>query len=345
MRHATRTALLVLAGLLLFPLPARAEDGDLPAPLLDETDLRVHRLETTCNTYVLTCKRTLEFVVVDPGLGIVSFLEAYERAGHTLKAVWLTHEHGDHLAGLGALAKKREVPIVAHAAARRAIEGVRTNGKAWGMADAAPLPPVVPNTSVAHGDPLRVGRLAWSVLHLPGHSPGSVGYVLPGRVAVVGDVLFRGSIGRTDLPTSDPVVFRASLARLWDLPDEVHALPGHGPRTTIGAEKRTNRLFQDFVRAGRGAPRASPWLGVELDATTPGLGLRVRRVLPESPASRAGLGAGDVLVRADDVSLAGPATLGEVLGRHAVGDTMTVVVRRGTTTLTRTVRLAARPAR
>ena len=307
MRHRTTIGVLLGAALLVLALPARAAEA--PKPVFDAKDVRIERVETACNTYLVTCKQTGQFVVVDPGAGITELVAAHGKAGRVLKAAWITHEHGDHLTGLAALTRKHAVPVVAHAEVKPGT------------------------TRVVDGGEVRVGALTFQVLHLPGHSPGSVGYLLPGRVLVAGDVLFQGSIGRTDLRTSDPKAFEKSLGVLWALPADVVVLPGHGKATTIGAEKQTNWLFQDFVRAGRGEPPiARPWVGVELASSGAGTGLRLAGVVADSPAAKAGLAAGDTLVAMDGVTLTSGRDLLGVIRRHAVGDTVPVVFRRGSET-------------
>ena len=331
--------------LLLLGAPAAAEPRELPSPILDDADLSVHVVATSCNAYLITCKKTGHYVVVDPGNGLDGAIAAQRARGRTLTGVWITHEHGDHLTGLATLRARHPVAVYAHGAARDAIARMRKAFEA-GRRTRLGQPIPLPDHAVADGSVVRVGKTSWKVLHLPGHAPGSVGYLLEGRVLVAGDVLFKGSIGRTDLPTSDPDAFAKALGtKVWPLADEVLVLPGHGPHTTLGAEKRTNRLLQDFARRGRGeAPPARPWMGVQLDPQHPGPGLRLLQVVAGSPAALAGLRVGDVLTALDGVALAAPADLGAVMGRHAVGDAVELVYRRGATTKRCTLTFAVPPA-
>jgi len=334
----------VLLGVLLGG-PALARPDGLPAPILDAPDVVVYRVETACNSYLITCKATGRTVIVDPGVGLDAALAAQAARGRVPQAIWITHEHADHVSGLGALAPRLKVPVVAHPAACEAIETMRLHWRERGYARMAPVPPTVPDTKVDEGDVLEVGRLRWQVLHLPGHAPGSLGFLLPGRLLVAGDVLFQGSIGRTDLPTSDPDVFARTLGtKLWDLPGEVVVLPGHGRHTTIGAERRGNRLFQDFARKGRGeTPVPRPWMGIQVDQAFAGPGARLTEVVDGSPAAAAGLRAGDVITALDGAAMRTFRDLVPVIDRHAVGDEVPVAYLRDGTSRTARLVFGARP--
>lgn len=339
MRHVPRI-LLAGAVLLLAAAPrTHADQARRPALILDQKDLSIERYDTACNTYVITCKKTKEVVVVDPGRGVEALVADFERTGHRLRGIWITHEHGDHLTGLAPLADKTTAPFVAHAVTQKVIarRGERTRSSEAGSSARTDAAKRV--TALVGGERLTLGTLTWKVLHLPGHSPGSVGFLLPGRVLVAGDVLFKGSIGRTDLASSDAEVFRRSLGTLWRLPDEVVVLPGHGAHTTIGAEKRSSRLFQDFTRAAR------PWMGIELAPGHGGTGLAIGAVREGSPAMRAGLRVGDVLLEAQARALSTPGDLAAVIARHGAGDPLTLVLLRGGETKTLTLSLGTRPPR
>jgi len=326
---------LALVAVLLLPLSttAVAEEVRPPKPILDTEDLSIHLVETSCNSYLITCKRTGEFVVVDPGPRLGGTYNAWRRTGRTAKAIWITHEHGDHKGGLADLLQRLKVPVVAHAEARDAMKRVPTRAS------------TLPDTIVADGAVLEVGKTRWKVLHLPGHAPGSIGFLLENRVLVAGDVLFKGSIGRTDLATSDPDAFAKALGtKLWPLADRTLVLPGHGPHTTMGAEKRTNRLFQDFARRGRGeAAIPRPWMGVQLDPEHKGPGLKLTQVVDGSPAAAAGLQIGDLLVTFDGVILRTPQDLVGVIGKHAIGDAVPLVYVRGGDRKQGTLTFRARP--
>ena len=331
-----RSLTLFPALLLLLSTLVAAEEVRLPKPILDTEDLSIHVVETSCNSYLITCKQTGEFVVVDPGPRLDGTFTAWRRTGgRTAKAIWITHEHGDHTGGVGDLLQRLKMPVVANAAAR---DGMKRSGSRSAA---------LPDTIVADGAEQRVGKTTWKVLHLPGHSPGSIGFLLEGRVLVAGDVLFKGSVGRTDFPGCDQDAFATALGtKLWPLPDEILVLPGHGPHTTIGAEKKSNRLFQDLARRGRGeVPVPRPWMGVGLDPEHPGPGLRLAQVVAGSPAAAAGLRVGDVLTTCDGVALATPQDLSGVLARHAVGDAVPLTWRRGRETKAGALTFTALPAR
>jgi glyoxylase-like metal-dependent hydrolase (beta-lactamase superfamily II) len=328
-----RSPALVSVLLLLLSTAAVAEEVRLPKPILDTEDLSIHVVETSCNSYLITCKQTGEFVVVDPGPRLGGTFTAWRRTGHTAKAIWITHEHGDHTGGVGDLLQRLKLPVVAHAAARDGMK--RSDSRAAAL----------PDTIVADGGEQKVGKTTWKVLHLPGHSPGSIGFLLEGRVLVAGDVLFKGSVGRTDFPGCDPEAFATALGtKVWPLADEIVVLPGHGPHTTMGAEKKTNRLFQDLARRGRGEPPIPrPWMGVQLDPDHAGPGIRLVQVVAGSPAAAAGLRVGDVLTAIDGIALAAPADLGAAIRRHAVGDAVPVNWLRGTARMQGTLTLTVRP--
>ncbi len=283
----------MLLALVLFAAPCLADDPDVSAAapevivLVDEEDVKVTCVETTCNSYFITDKASGAFVVIDPGPGLHGLIEAQTKTGGTLAWIWITHEHGDHLSGLGELAPLLKVPVVAHAIAKEEIKGVIAGWEDWGMTDVAPRPPVLPDTLVDHGDTVKVGDLAWKILHLPGHSPGSIGFLLEGRYLVIGDVLFQGSVGRTDLPTSALEVFRKSLSdQLWDLPGEDPRLPrthaGHDHRGREEDATGSSRTTYG-PPAARSRSRGPGWASSSTpSATEPGIALTV--VVEGSPA-------------------------------------------------------------
>lgn len=332
----TRSLALVALLFLLFPTGVVAEEVRTLKPILDTEDLSIHVVVTSCNTYLITCKKTGDFVVVDPGPQFGGTFTAWRRKGHNARAIWITHEHGDHTGGIKdvAIVGNTKVPVVAHATARD------------GMKRSARGPTTLPDTIVADGAKLKVGETTWKVLHLPGHSPGSIGYLLEGRVLVAGDVLFKGSVGRTDFPGCDPDAFATALGtKLWPLADEIVVLPGHGPHTTMGAEKKSNQLFQDLARKGRGeSPIARPWMGVQLDPSYAGAGIRLVQVVPGSPAAAAGLEAGDRIQTFGGTAMSNPQDLGAVIRKHAVGDTVALTWLSGTEKRQGTLTFKARPA-
>ncbi|HXQ29023.1 MAG TPA: MBL fold metallo-hydrolase [Gemmatimonadales bacterium] len=184
-------------------------------------------------------------VIVDPGEDTSLISARLAETGTTPEAIWLTHAHIDHVLGVTTLKRATGVPVYLHPADGPLYEHIAAQAQAFGMR-ADPLPP--PDRTLAHGDILRVGRLTFDVRHVPGHSPGSVCFVGAGMV-LAGDVLFRESIGRTDLFGGDMETLLAGIEReLLSLADETIVYSGHGPQTTIGHERRHNPFLTRAAR-------------------------------------------------------------------------------------------------
>lgn len=199
------------------------------------------------NCYLVIDETRRECAVIDPGEEAGLILHKIAASGATPVAIWLTHAHLDHVMGIPRIKAETGVPVYLHPADRRLYDGVPAQGAAFGIR-AEPLPP--PDRAWAHGDVAKVGTIAFAVQHTPGHSPGSVMFVGNG-VALGGDVLFAGSIGRTDLPGGDFDTLIASIEReLLSLPDDTIVHTGHGPDTTVGHERRTNPFLTGAFRAG-----------------------------------------------------------------------------------------------
>lgn len=182
-----------------------------------------------------------EAVLVDPGEEWETFLTAVETAGARLTGIWLTHAHIDHILGVAEVHAATGAPVWLHPADRPLYDNLPQQALWFGLRAGAPP---APDHALAHGDRLHVGEVVFEVRHTPGHSPGSVSLLGPG-VVLSGDVLFAGSIGRTDLPGGDYEALIASIHReLLPLPDTTRVLSGHGPETTIGAERRTNPFLR-----------------------------------------------------------------------------------------------------
>jgi glyoxylase-like metal-dependent hydrolase (beta-lactamase superfamily II) len=197
------------------------------------------------NCYLVVDERAGECAIVDPGEEAGLILHKLAATSAKPVAIWLTHAHIDHVLGVPRVAAETGVPVWLHAADRLLYDAVPEQAAWFGLAAPA-LPP--PDRTFAHGDTVRVGELAFQVRHTPGHSPGSVSLVGPG-VVLGGDVLFAGSIGRTDLPGGDFDTLIASIEReLLSLPDATIVYTGHGPETTVGRERRSNPFLTGAAR-------------------------------------------------------------------------------------------------
>ncbi|WP_306117674.1 MULTISPECIES: MBL fold metallo-hydrolase [unclassified Roseitalea] len=180
-------------------------------------------------------------VVVDPGGDVDRIVEAAESHDVTITAIWLTHGHIDHAAGAMDLAERLEIPIVGpHEDDRPLLNGLEDQARMFGLG--GPVRNVVPDRWLAEGDTVEVSGHVFEVLHCPGHAPGHVVFFnRQARFAHVGDVLFSGSVGRTDLPGGDHDTLIASIRdKLMPLGDDVGFICGHGPGGRLGEERRTN---------------------------------------------------------------------------------------------------------
>ena len=189
------------------------------------------------NCYLLADRSTREAVIIDPGEEPAMFMAELDTRAWTLRAIWLTHAHIDHVVGVGPIHRARGVPIHLHPADRPLYDNVSRQAEWYGLrVEALPEPDV----ELADGGMLQVGGFAFDVRHTPGHSPGSVSFIGHGMV-FGGDVLFNGSVGRTDLPGGDPATLLGSIQRHFlSLPDSTILRSGHGPESTIGIERLTN---------------------------------------------------------------------------------------------------------
>ncbi len=182
--------------------------------------------------------------VVDPGGDTDAILRAVEEERVHPERILLTHAHIDHAGGAAELAERLGVPIEGpHRADELWIQSLAEQGRMFGV---PPGRPFVPDRWLDQGDRVAVGEVELEVLHCPGHTPGHlVFFDRAARLALVGDVLFHGSIGRTDFPGGDyDQLIHSICQRLWPLGDDVRFIPGHGPMSSFGAERRTN----PFVR-------------------------------------------------------------------------------------------------
>ncbi len=198
------------------------------------------------NTYLVGDPASGEAVVVDPGEDTTDLLAELAAGTWRVGQVWLTHGHIDHIQGVPAIRAATGAPVLLHPADLPLYRHVADQARSMGF-EAGPM--ADPDGTLAHGQVLHVGSHAFTVRHVPGHSPGSVAFVGRDRV-FGGDVLFAGSIGRTDLPGGNFFVLMKSIhAEVLVLPDATIVHAGHGPDSTIGVERRTNPFITGVVEA------------------------------------------------------------------------------------------------
>lgn len=199
------------------------------------------------NCYLVIDESTNHAVLIDPGDEPDRIVDAVRRSGATLDAIWLTHAHFDHVGGIAGVVREYPVPVHMHPLDAPVLALAVDSGLRYGIRLEAPPPA---DLELDEGDRLTIGSLELRVMHVPGHAPGHVAFV-GGGVVVGGDCLFAGSVGRTDIEFGDRETLDASLLRLVALGDEMTVLPGHGPHTTIGRERRSNPFLLGAARLVR----------------------------------------------------------------------------------------------
>lgn len=191
-----------------------------------------------CNCYIVGDPVTKEAVVIDPGGDADALATTIAEQGLTITALVATHAHFDHVMAAERLREITGAPFYLHDADKPILEWLEESGRLFLGVELGPPPEV--DTSAGEGDRIVAGSTEFEVVHTPGHSPGSISLVGEGAL-FSGDTLFAGSIGRTDLPGGDTqLLLDAVRSKLFELDDEVPVYPGHGPVTTIGAEKSSN---------------------------------------------------------------------------------------------------------
>ncbi|GAB2198817.1 MBL fold metallo-hydrolase [Sessilibacter sp. MAH4] len=197
------------------------------------------------NCSVVWCSETNQAALIDPGGEPERIMQVVERLKLTVVAIWLTHGHLDHVGASNALAKTLKVDVIGpHKDDEFWLKALPEQSKMMGFTAHDAL---APTRWLNDGDTLSLGNLTFSVLHCPGHTPGHVVLFEPNsKMAFVGDVIFAGSVGRTDFPRSNSQQLIDSIReKLWPLGDDVKFVPGHGPMSTFGQERRVNPFVAD----------------------------------------------------------------------------------------------------
>jgi hydroxyacylglutathione hydrolase len=197
------------------------------------------------NCYLVLDAASRRAILIDPGENDPRIARMVKDSDATLEAIWLTHAHLDHIGGIAAVLREWKVPVFMHPLDREIFERGAEIAAEYQVAFEQPPSP---DRELAEGDVMELGALRFEVLHVPGHAPGHVAFHGHGML-FGGDVLFAGSVGRTDLELCNPAHLEQSLERLASLPPATQVFAGHGPATTIGEELRTNPFLTRIARA------------------------------------------------------------------------------------------------
>ena len=209
--------------------------------------LLIHQLSVgplQVNCFLVACQKTHEAMVIDPGEDGSRILSLAKSEGLEINKVVNTHGHFDHIGANQQVIEASGATLMLHADDLPLLQNAKSHAEAYGL---TVNPSPEPDKLLKEGDTFTVGELSFSVFHVPGHSPGGICLLCEGHL-FVGDVLFAGSIGRTDLPGGDfDALVEGVREKLFNLPDETIVHPGHGPDTTIGRERQMNPFVGDGV--------------------------------------------------------------------------------------------------
>ena len=192
------------------------------------------------NCYIFACEKTHQAAIVDPGDEADQILSVVKKLDCRVKYILLTHGHIDHLSQIPILKNKLKAEFLMHEQDIPLVQSASTQAALFGLPDPGDLKP---DRFLNDGDIIHLGELTIQVFHSPGHSPGSITFQVNQKL-FVGDLIFNGSIGRTDLPGGDySQIIESIQKKIFTFPDSVEIYPGHGPATTVGIEKNTNPFF------------------------------------------------------------------------------------------------------
>ena len=217
---------------------------------MTSSELQVKRLVVgpiTTNCFIVWDDETMEGAIIDPGEEAERILNTVKELGVRIIYILATHCHFDHIAAVAQLKREIDADFLAHEDDLFFVEDGKVSAHKWGFEIEQPPNP---DRFIKDGDEIKLGAHTLKVIHLPGHSPGGVGF-LSGNMVFAGDTLFQSSIGRTDFRLGSLDVLRSSIReRLYTLPDDTVVHTGHGPSTTIGAEKGSNMFVRPIEIEG-----------------------------------------------------------------------------------------------